>query len=153
LAKDPILIPGVGIEYGTILGGYYRPATAEAKQLVMKFPYMNLDDNGSYYWLQNSFIDPFKIKDLTKQFNPDYEPLIVTFEVYQKYKLKCGFPKCHGEMTKEDFAINGKCGLQEFMNTPIKINRDGVSPEEYENYKASTQATKDKIISWKDKLE
>ena len=114
---------------------------------------MNLDPEGSYYWLQNSFINPLKIKDLTKQFNPDYEPLIVTFEVYQKYKLKCGFPKCHGEMTKEDFAVNGKCGLQEFMNTPIKINRDGVSPKEYEKYKASTQAIKDKIIAWKNKLD
>lgn len=113
---------------------------------------MNLDPDGLYYWLQCSFIDPIKIGKLTQQFEPDYEPLIVEFEIYQKYKLPCGFPKCQGEMTQEEFAINGRCGLQEFLNTPIKINRDGVSPEEYQKYKSAIQEIDNKLLTWKDSL-
>lgn len=152
LCKQPLLIPGAGFDYGTMLGGYYRPASAEDKQKFEKFPYMNMDKEGLYYWLQNDFISPSEIMNLSNQFKPDYKPLIVTFEVYQKYKLPCGFPKCHGEMTQEEFERNGKCGLQEFMNTPIKINRDGVSPEEYENYKKSTKNVQLSILDWKNKL-
>jgi hypothetical protein len=46
---------------------------------------------------------------------------LVKFDVYQKFKLDCGFPKRCGEMTAEELSINGKCGLEEFLSKPLKV--------------------------------
>jgi hypothetical protein len=70
---------------------------------------------------------------LTDQFKSDYKPIIVRFEVYQKFKLECGYPKKCGELTPEELQLNGKCGLQQFLASPIKINRDGVTPGKYKD--------------------
>lgn len=153
VSKKNVLIPGAGFDYGTFLGGVYRAASAEDQALVDRFPYMNLEQDGLYYWLQNDFIDPTAVANVVNQFKPDYQPLYVEFEVYQKFKLECGFPKCKGQMTQQQFARNGKCGLQTFMNTPIVINRNGLSPEEAKKYKDKFKETLKKLDEYAKELE
>lgn len=80
---------------------------------------------------------------------PDYEPLIVEFEIYVRYKIECGFPKKCGEMTTEELERNGVCGVEKFVNTPIKIDRTGLSKEfQKDNY----ADVKLEFSNWKNKL-
>lgn len=66
LSKTSTLIPGVGPEYGAVLGGYYKPSTNEDRENAMKFPYQNDDPNGKYWWLQTSKPN---ISDITNVIN------------------------------------------------------------------------------------
>ena len=102
-----VLIPGAGPDYGTLLGGYYKPVDKFNKDLCILFPYENMDKDGTYFWLQSSKTDLMKVASQIMQIGTGkVEPIIVIFDVYQKFKLDCGFPKRCGEMTTEEFRIN-----------------------------------------------
>lgn len=83
--------------------------TARDTKLIAKFPYQNDQEDGAFFWLQKNLVNPADLANLAKQFQPDYKPIVVEFDVYQKNKLICGFPKKTGELTCEELAINGKC--------------------------------------------
>jgi hypothetical protein len=66
-----------------------------------------MNKNGIYFWLQSSKIDLKQVATQLPQIGTGKtEPIIVIFDVYQKFKLDCGFPKRCGEMTTEEFRIN-----------------------------------------------
>ena len=54
LSKNSVLVPGAGPDYGTILGGYYKPASNLDKEYARRFPYQNDIPSGKYWWLQKS---------------------------------------------------------------------------------------------------
>lgn len=151
IGKKPLLIPGVGFDYGTALGGYYMAKAQSEQEKIKKYPYLNHIPSGEFFWLQSSLVTPSDIANLANQFKPDYKPLLVDFDVYQKFKLDCGFPKKTGELTCEEIAINGKCGLQQFLSNPITINRNGVDPKKYKKSDLNMQA-KLKVSDWKKDL-
>jgi hypothetical protein len=136
LGKYVTLIPGVGLDYGTVLGGYYRPSTNEDLTNMKKFPYLNDQPDGKWFWLQCSFANPAKAISNVQTILTDignYEPYIVEFEVFQKFYLECGFPKKCGELTTEELERNGKCGLEQFLTKPIVIDRRGFDPNKFVN--------------------
>lgn len=96
---------------------------------IKKFPYMNTDQEGKYFWLQKNKLDPELLSpaNIAKIPVGEHKPILVKFEVFQKFKLHCGFPKRCGELTPEEIEINGSCGLEEFLNTPITIDLNGVT--------------------------
>lgn len=154
--KNSVLIPGIGFDYGTTLAGVYSPYTGTDRKLVLYYPYVNEDPDGQFYWLQDSFINPFDIIKLKDMFtDPNYKPLLVKFIIFEKFKLECGYPKKSGEMTAEEYNINGKCGLQEFLKNPPNItpelmNRKQVNPKEIymdvlDSFKKWKQNLKDKL--------
>lgn len=69
MCLQPTLIPGVGPEYGALLGGYYKPATLKDKKLIQRFPYQNADPNGTYFWLQTSTISLYQMSNLKNLFS------------------------------------------------------------------------------------
>lgn len=146
LSNNSTLIPGVGPSYGAVLGGYYKPASSEDRENAKKFPYQNDQKDGKYWWLQTS--KP-SINDFTNLGTADAEPILVTFEVYVKYKIDCGFPKKCGKLNTEELEINGTCGLQKFLSTPIIIDRTGLDASlQNENY----NNVKVEISNWKESL-
>lgn len=157
LGKTVLSIPGVGPDYGTLLGGYYRPVSSKDKQMMLRFPYQNVEEFdpdaglGKYYWFQCNGVSPSDLVKLTKQFEPDYEPLIVEFEIYQRYKLECGFPKKCGEMTSEEARINGFCGLENFCKTPVIIDRNGITDPALQ--KKYMKDVKLQVTSWRSDLK
>jgi hypothetical protein len=149
LSPNAVLIPGAGIDYGAVLAGYYRSQTAAELDKVKRFPYLNDQKDGRWFWLQCSFVSPTAIAKLPQMFKPGYKPLIVEFEVYQKFYLECGFPKKCGELTAEEVERNGKCGLEQFLSKPIVIDRKGFDPSKYEQ--KTIDLTKS-LNEWKKKL-
>jgi hypothetical protein len=146
------LIPGAGLDYGTVLGGYYRPSTSTDLTNMKKFPYLNDQPDGKWFWLQCSFVNPANaIAAVQSIFMPDatYEPYIVEFEVYQKFYLECGFPKKCGELTTEELERNGKCGLEQFLTKPVVIDRRGFDPNKFVNKTPDLTAT---LNQWKKDL-
>ena len=150
-----VMIPGIGFDYGTVLAGAYKPHTNVDYKLVEYYPYQNEDPDGQFYWLQYDFINPFKLMNLNDMFtDPEYEPLVVEFEIYEKFKLSCGFPKKCGEMTQEELNINGVCGLQQFLNNPPVITPElanrkpfkstDMCEDVYKKFKEYKQRIKDK---------
>lgn len=153
--KNSIIIPGIGFDYGTTLAGAYKPYKQLDYKLIEYYPYQNTDPDGKFYWLQTNFINPLKVAKLNDMFtDPEYEPLVVSFRIYEKIKLSCGFPKKCGEMTQEELDINGICGLQQFLNNPPLITpelagRKKYDPKEiygdaYEKFKKYKKKLKDK---------
>lgn len=124
LTPDAVLIPGVGPTYGAILGGFYKPATLKDKNIIQRFPYQNVDPEGSYFWLQTSFVSPGDIANLATSLIQG-PPLIVKFTIYIKYKLPCGYPKEKdlSKLTDQEIKNNGVCGLQQFFSKPIVVDR------------------------------
>lgn len=109
--ENNILIPGIGMDYGTTVAGVYHPRNNMAMRLSQLYPYQNDLEDGQYYWQQDSIFWPHELARLAKIFEPDYEPIKINFEVYEKIKLPCGFPKKCGEMTQEELDINGICRI------------------------------------------
>lgn len=52
------------------------------------------------------------------------DPIVVTYDVYQKFKLDCGFPRRCGEMTTEEYRINGMCRVRKLFNIKTKNRPD-----------------------------
>jgi hypothetical protein len=109
---------GVGIEAGAILGGLYVPATGKDEDIMKKYPYENDNPDGNFWWLETSLPD---FSNLLKIGTPEEEPITVTFTIFYRQKLDCGFPKKCGNITADEQALNGKCGLQSFLTTPLEI--------------------------------
>lgn len=111
IPEENILIPGIGPDYGSLLGGYFRPATLKDAELYTRFPYMNTNLDGKYFWLQSAPLPLSKLSssNIAKIPQGTHEPIIISFDIYQKFKLECGFPKKCGKMTYEEFSRNGKC--------------------------------------------
>lgn len=121
LLPGSILIPGVGQEYGSIVAGYFVPLDYENMELVERFPYQNDDPNGKVWWMQ--------CDSLPAIYNAIYgsnKPCMLKFKVYLKYNLPCGFPKKCGILSNKECQLNGKCGLEEFLTKPLKIDYDGL---------------------------
>jgi len=150
--KNSIMIPGIGTDYGTTLAGAYEPYTGIDRKMAKNYPYENDLPDGQYYWLQNGLINPLKILKLNEMYtDPNYEPLLVQFYIYEKVKIECGFPKKCGEMTQEELNINGKCGLQEFLNTPISILPEDVAKRKKQRPEELTKDAKEEFKKWKQK--
>lgn len=113
-----VMIPGVGLEYGTLLAGGYVALTPYNIYLMKKYPYQNTDPNGQFYWLQTGVL-----KDAYQTLMGKV-PIEVTFKVYKKFPLDCGFPKKCGQMTNEEYMIRGKCGLRQFFEDTHDISTD-----------------------------
>jgi hypothetical protein len=151
VGKNSLLIPGVGPDYGALLGGFYRPATPRDGDLMMRFPYQNTVASGQFFWLQSDSIDlstlsPSNIAKIPKG---EQKPILVEFEIFEKFKLNCGFPKKCGQLTDEEIAINGKCGLEAFLNSSIRINKQGISPDKLVDYSEQTRIA---IAKWREKI-
>ena len=152
--ENSVMIPGIGTDYGTTLAGVYVPYTGTDREMAKNYPYENDLDDGQYYWLQNDIINPLKILKLNDMFSdPDYEPLLVDFDIYEKIKIDCGFPKKCGEMTVDEYNINGKCGLQEFLNTPISISPEDVAQRKKQRPEELTKDAKEEFKKWKQKTK
>lgn len=150
MCLQPTLIPGVGPEYGALLGGYYKPATLKDKKLIQRFPYQNADPNGTYFWLQTSTISLQQMSNLKNLFSGG-KPLIVTFAIYVKYKIQCGFPKADdiSKLTPQQIRRNGVCGLQQFFSKPIVVDRQGLSPQQQQK---NTEAAINAIVNFTKQL-
>lgn len=148
---ESILIPGIGPDYGALLGGYYRPSTLADAKLFKKFPYTNLIPSSQYFWLQKeplslSTLSPANIAKIP---TGEHTPITVVFEIFQKFKLNCGFPKKCGDLNDTELAINGKCGLEAFLNSSIRINRQGIDPSQMQDYYEQTRMA---VSKWRRNL-
>jgi hypothetical protein len=150
-ADENILIPGIGPDYGALLGGYYRPTSPADAQLFKKFPYTNLIPSSQYFWLQKEplSLETLSPANIAKIPTGDNIPITVVFEIFQKFKLNCGFPKKCGQLNDTELAINGKCGLEAFLSTPQTINRQGVDPSQMQDYYEQTRMA---VSKWRRKL-
>lgn len=113
-----VFISGVGLEYGALLAGGYVAITPYNIYLLKKYPYQNTDPNGQFFWLQTG-----ALKDGYEALKGKV-PIEVTFKIYKKFPLNCGYPKKCGHLTNEQFAVNGMCGLKDFFEKTYDITTD-----------------------------
>lgn len=151
--KDSIMLPGIGFDYGTTLAGCYVPRTRIDKRIAEFFPYQNENPDGEFYWLQWQVIWPWELKKLVDMFTgKKYDPLVVKFRIFQKFKAECGFPKKCGEMTTEELNRNGVCGLEQFLLKPPEITPEMIGKPKYDP-KEMYKGAKDAFKKWKEKLK
>ena len=113
-----VFISGVGLEYGALLAGGYVAITPYNFYLMKKYPYQNTDPNGQFYWLQTGVVSD-AIQTIQGKL-----PIEVTFKIYKKIPLNCGYPKKCGVLTEEEYAIRGECGLRKFFEGTHDITTD-----------------------------
>lgn len=66
----------------------------------------------------------------------------ITFDIYIKRPIKCGFPKKEKPKCKSDDSC-GKCGLEELFKSPIEVGSVRFNPKkEMQNYKSKTIGSK-----------
>ena len=113
-----VFISGVGLDYGTLLAGNYVATTPLNIYLLKKFPYQNPETSGIFFWMQTGAVG-----DIAQTVVGKY-PIEVTFKIYKKFPLVCGFPKKCGLMSNEEFEIRGRCGLRQFFDNTHDISTD-----------------------------
>lgn len=110
-----ITIPGVGLEYGALFAGGYVAVTPYNIYQMKRYPYQNTDPLGQFYWLQIGVATDIYKTVMGKL------PIEVTFKIYKKIPLPCGYPKKCGRLTEKEYAIRGKCGLRQFFENTHDI--------------------------------
>ena len=66
----------------------------------------------------------------------------ITFDIYIKRPIKCGFPKKEKPKCKSDDSC-GKCGLEELFKSPMEVGSVRFNPKkEMQNYKSKTMGSK-----------
>ena len=124
ITPDCILIPGVGFQYGSLLGGFVKPKTKKDAENSLLYPYENMLPSGQYFWLQQNELTKQDLKNLLNIFSGDSKPINITYSVYMKKQLLCGYPKVKpNECTPEQAQVNGVCGLQQLFKQPFTFNK------------------------------
>lgn len=123
LYEDSIFIKGAGPEYGALLAGGYYPANPKDTTIANAFPYQNDITSGTYFWWQTSIPSPMDLANAAQVGNPDADPVFVTFEIYKKQLVECGYPKKKGVLSDKEIARNGVCGLEKLHKTIITIDK------------------------------
>lgn len=131
VTPDSILIPGVGMQYGSLLGGFVKPRTKKDMQNSLLYPYQNNIPSGQYFWLQNKALTKKDYQSLKNMFSGNSKPIWINYDVYLRKQIVCGYPKVDpNECSTEQSTINGRCGLKQFFNQPFSFKKHPLSAKQ-----------------------
>lgn len=145
LPNNSILIPGVGPQYGAMMAGFYTASTPQDILKLHKYPYQNNIPGGRYFWVQTfgssvgSLISKLDYEEfITQQGKKAAKgiPIIVTFNIYVRQSIQCGYPRKCGVMTEQEMKRNGKCGLEEIWETALDLDINDDDAFDFDAYMA-----------------
>lgn len=131
-----VLIPGVGLEYGAVLAGFYAATKPQNIILLSKYPYQNNLSNGKFFWMQMGAAADIAAVAMGGT------NIQVSFKIYVKTPLPCGYPKKCGIMTAEERECNGVCGLKNFFKDTHDIDTLCIEDFDFGEYMTQYQDLK-----------